>query len=211
MGIRGDNPIDRKQKFSPDPASPLDVASQRISMLEREVRLLRQNLQVPTIHTFDSSQYIDPTQGEIFWDFQFQRGYIWHHDHYRPLAPPTFHIKLFADDKPVTTTKPFTFGLSKDLGGWTRGTGEPYPTFRLYDAEAYITESGSCTVSVTNITTGQALLSSNLVISGLHDDGTATIDQTKNCSWKDQIKITVVSAGGKGLGVMLVFNPVIPA
>lgn len=204
--------IDRQQKFSPDPATPLDVLEQRLRQAENELRLIRQSMQVTTMHTFDRSQYIDPTQGELFWDHKNQRSYAFHHDHYRPTQPPTFHIKLFKDDKPVLTGDGrFKFMASRDMGGWTPAVGEPYPSFYLYDAEAYVTTAGSCTVSITNDTKGVDMLSSPLVITSLNDTGTRVIHPSNSLvDWHDHVWINVDVAGGMGLGVILVFNPVIP-
>lgn len=202
--------IDRKLKFAPDPAAPIDVVEQRLRQVENELRLLRQSMQTTTLHAFDRAPYIDATQGEVLWDFQWQRGYIFHHGKWRPLAPPTYHIKVFADDEEVDTTHPFKFMVSRDMGGFTPAVGEPYPSFYLYDAEAYLTTAGSCTVMVSNNTTGNDMLSSPLVITSLNDTGTRVIHPTNSVvSWHDHIWITVTSAGGMGLGVKLVFNPIV--
>jgi len=211
MTERRKGTVDRKQKFSPDAVTTEEVLKERLVQVEHELRLLRQSMQTTTIHAFDRAPYIDATQGEVLWDFQFQRGYIHHHDKWRPLAPPTYHIKLFKDDKPVVAGDGrFKFAISRDMGGFTPAVGEPYPSFYLYDAEAYLTTSGSCTVSLWNNTQGNDLLSSPLVISGLHDDGTRVIDPVDSVvNWKDQIWINIDAAGGMGLGVILVFNPVI--
>lgn len=203
--------IPRKRKFAPDPPTPETYLLERVEYLENEVRLLRQNLQVPTVHTFDRSQYIDATQGEMFWDHKNQRSYVFHHDYYRPTQPPTYHIKVFHDEKAVTAGDgKFKFKISRDMGGWTPPVGEPYPSFYLYDAEAYVTTAGSCTISLTNDTKGVDMLSSPLVITSLNDTGTRVIHPTNSLvDWEDHVWINVDSAGGMGLGVILVFNPVL--
>jgi hypothetical protein len=194
------NAIDRRQKFAPDPPTPELVLLERVRQLEAETRLLRQNMQLTTLHAFDRGPYIDPTQGEVLWDFQWQRGYIFHHNEWRPLAPPTYHIKVFADDRPVLTGDGrFKFAISKDMHG-----------MYLYDAEAYVTTAGACTISLYNNTQARDLLINPLVITSLHDTGTRTIHPVNSeVNWKDQIWINVDAAGGQGLGVILVFNPFI--
>jgi len=118
---------------------------------------------------------------------------------------------VFHDTKPVTAGDgKFKFMISRDMGGWAPPVGEPYPSFYLYDAEAYLTEAGSCTVSIENNTKSVDMLSSPLVITSLNDTGTRVIDPVDSLvDWHDHVWINVDSAGGKGLGVKLVFNPLI--
>lgn len=208
--------IDRKQKFSPDPASPIEVLEQRLKQAENELRLIRQSMQTTTLHAFDRAPYIDPTQGEVLWDFQYQRSYIHHHGKWRPTQPPTYHIKVFKDNKPVTAgDKAFAFMVSRDMGGFTPAVGEPYPSFYLYDAEAYVTTAGANTIQIRNMTTGNDMLSTRLTIdSGEFTTRTAATQRVIHatnsvCSWADLIAIDVDVAGGMGLGVILVFNPFI--
>lgn len=212
MGESRRSSIDRKLKFAPDPASPLDVVEERLRQAENEIRMLRQSMQLTTLHAFDRAPYIDATQGEVLWDFQFQRGYIYHHGKWRPLAPPTYHIKVFSDDEDVDTEHPFKFMVSRDMGGWTSDVedAQAYPDFYLYDAEAYVTTAGACTVEINNNTQGNNMLSSPLVIASLNDTGTRVIHPVNSVvAWHDHIWIEVTSPGGMGLGVKLVFNPVI--
>lgn len=205
--------VDRKQKFSPDAVTPLDTIRERLVSVENELRLIRQSMQTTTMHAFDRAPYIDATQGEVLWDFQWQRGYIFHHNKWRPLAPPTFHIKMFADDRTVTTTKPFTFMISRDMGGFTPVVGEPFPSFYLYDAEAYVSTAGANTITITNATTSQSMLSTSMTIdSGEFTTRTAATQRviaSIACDWADLIRINVTSAGGMGLGIILVFNPIV--
>jgi hypothetical protein len=216
MGDKRKGTVDRKLKFSPDPASPLDVLEERIRQLENETRLLRQSLQVTTLHTFDRAPYIDAVQGEVLWDFQFQRGYIFHHEKWRPLAPPTYHIKVFPDTRPVATgDEKFVFMVSRDMGGYTPDLGEPYPSFYLYDAEAYVSTTGANTIQIRNVTQSNDMLSTPLTIdSGEFTTRTATTQRVIDpgdsvVDWGDLISIDVDVAGGYGLGVILVFNPIV--
>jgi hypothetical protein len=199
----------RKHKFRPDPQTIEAYLQEQIDVLERRVRMLRDRLLTPTIHTFDKDDdYIDPTQGEIFWNFPNQRGYIYHHEYWRPLAPPTYHIKIFADLEPTETgDDKFIFAVSKDMDG-----------FNLYFAEAYVTTSGgSVTVQIRNKTQGQNMLSTPLTIDSgeKHTRYAATPavinTATSDVAWADEIAIDVVAGGStQGLGVKLVFNPPIP-
>jgi len=179
------------------PLTEVEALKDEIGRLRKQVTKLGQ-AGPATIQTENKEKSISPAQGEVLWHWLWNRGYIWHNMEWRPLAPPTYHIKVIADDAPASTGNgKFKFAVSKDMDG-----------FFLYDCEAYITVSGSASIMIRNITTGLDMLSSPLVISsGLHDNGTATINPaTSQVAWKDQIAIDV-DTGGVGLGVILVFNP----
>jgi hypothetical protein len=209
----------RREKFRPDPPTPEAYMQEQINQTRRELRTTNDRLNVPTIHTFDRAKYIDPVQGEIFWDFQFQRGYIYHHERYRPLAPPTYHIKVTSDDRPIITgNNKFVFMISRDMGGYTPDEGDPYPDFYLYDAEAYVSTAGSCTVQIRNVTHGNTMLSTPLTIdSGEYTTRTAAVQRVIDpgndfVRWADLIAIDITAASGcMGLGVILVFNPELPS
>jgi len=176
------------------PITEVEALRDEIGRLRRQVSKLGQ-AGPSTIQTENKS--ISPAQGEVLWHWLWNRGYIWHNLQWRPLAPPTYHIKVFADDRiGIAGDGRFKFAVSRDMDG-----------FFLYDAEAYITASGSASVMIRNITQGVDMLSTPLNITGLHDDGTATINPaTSQVAWKDQIAIDV-DVPGMGLGVILVFNP----
>ena len=216
MTERRKGAVDRKLKFSPDPASPLDVVNERLGQVENELRLIRQSMQMTTLNAFDRAPYIDPSQGELLWDFQYQRSYIHHHDKWRPTQPPTYHIKVFADIEDVEVgDEAFVFMVSRDMGGFTSDVedADPYPSFYLYDAEAYVTTAGANTIQVRNKTEGQDMLSTPLTIDSYTTvtAGTERVIHPTNSivSWGDLISIDVDAAGGRGLGVLLVFNPFI--
>jgi hypothetical protein len=178
------------------PLTEVEALKDEIGRLRKQVTKLGQ-AGPATIQTENKEKSISPAQGEVLWHWLWNRGYIWHNVQWRPLAPPTYHIKVLADDRPATTgNDKFIFAVSRDMDGMF-----------LYDCEAYITTSGSASVMIRNKTVGPDMLSSPLVISGLHDDGTAVINPaTSQVAWKDQIAIDVDIAG-VGLGVILVFNP----
>lgn len=197
----------RRLKFTPEPATVEALLQEQLDELRADTRTLRDNLQVPTIHTFDKdADYIDPVQGEIFWNFPNQRSYIWHHERWRPTQPPTYHIKVFSDKQAVLTgDNKFMFMVSRDMDG-----------FRLIDAEAYITEAGSAnTIQIRNKTTNTDLLSTALTIDAAELTTVTAASQrvltTNTVTWGNIISIDVDAAGGKGLGVILVWNPPVPA
>lgn len=194
-----------RQRPTTSPTNSVEVLQERIYKMERQIAVMKQA--GPTsIETFDKEAYEDPTQGEVAWHWVNNRGYIWHVGRWRPLAPPTYHIKVFADSGvPLGTTGDgkFKFFVTKDMDGMD-----------LFDAEMYVTTlSGAVTVQIRNITQAADMLSTPLTIdSGELSTKTAATQRVINLAtddvvWGDQIAIDVDAIGGTfGLGVCLVFN-----
>jgi hypothetical protein len=129
----------------------------------------------------------------------------------RPLG--FYEIKVFADATaldgllPATATDvsvgdgKFVFAIPRDLDGT-----------ELVHAEAYITTTGSIvTVQIRNITKAVDMLNPKITIeAGEYSSLDATtqpvvIDAAAEVEMADLIAIDVDTAGGKGLGVKLVF------
>jgi len=179
------------------PVTEVEALKDEIGRLRRQVSKLGQ-AGPSTIQTEDKDKSISPAQGEVLWHHFWNRGYIWHNDQWRPLAPPTYHIKVVADDEDVTTgDKKFAFDVSRDMDGHF-----------LYDCEAYVTTAGANTIMIRNATQAVDMLSTPITIPSLHSNDTFEINPaTAQVAHKDQICIDVDVAGGMGLGVILVFNP----
>lgn len=198
----------RRKSIAPKTES--QVLYERIEALEKEAKQLRQ-AGPSTIQTFDHDIYADPVFGEVQWHFPNQRGYIWHQDAWRPLAPPSYHIKVFGDDEIVTTVadRYFVFNISPDMDG-----------FYLYWLRIYVSTPGSCTVQLKNLTQGNvSMLSTPATIdSGEYSSRTATVAPVIHPTDSqvfddDRVSIQVTAAGGacKGLGIQMVYNPFLPA
>ena len=190
------------------PQTETRVLYERIETLEKEAKMLRQ-AGPSTIQTFDHFAYDDPVFGEVHWHYPNQRGYIWHQDAWRPLAPPTYHIKVFGDNELVNTNadRYFVFNVSPDMD-----------EFYLYWLRIYVSTAGSCTVQIKNLTQGNVnMLSVPATIdSGEYSSKTATTQPTIHPTDSqvfddDRISVQTTAASGcKGLGILMVFNPYLP-
>lgn len=190
-----------RRRTSKAPLTPNEVLLQEVKQLRQQVDLLTQAGST-SIHAIDKDFYLTPVQGEVEWHFPWYRAYVRHEEKWMPIEPPTLHIKVKADDRSVPVQDGiFKFDLMRDMD-------ELY----LFDAEAYITTTGSCTVSLRNDSLGQELLSVPMTIdSGDRHTRFATTKRQINpvqCFWGDEIWINVDAVGGdvKGLGVSLVFT-----
>lgn len=189
-----------RRRSSAAALNPVQVLQEQINRLQKTVETITQP-GVSAIHAIDKDFYLTPVQGEMEWHYPWYRGYVRHEDKWMPIMPPTLHIKVKADDRPVETGDgKFKFALSRDMDG-----------LYLFDAEAYITTTGSCTVSLYNNTQTADLLSVPMTIDSgdKHTRYAATKRQINavQCEWADEIWINVDAVGGDcmGLGILLVF------
>lgn len=205
--------------------APQDVTEalmQKITRLEREVKMLRQ-AGAMTVQTGDLLNYATPTPFEVILNSRGvhipateKSGLVYWHpgdlDHPDGNTPAgwkvvterraVLFIKVFGDFKTVIAgDEKFRFLISRDMDGMS-----------LTDCEAYVTTPGANLIQLRKSFTNVDMLSTRITIdSGEYNSMDAAVQPVINeavaeVAHGDHISIDVDTGGGKGLGVYLTFE-----